>query len=398
MIVKINVTITYIAKLKRIANLFIESQSTFEKFLAQAQKSEYLAIDTEFLREKTYWPKLCLLQMAIEGAQAIVDPFKLSDMTPLASVLNNRRVVKIFHAGTQDIEILLHETGTTPKNIFDTQVAATLIGSSQQIGYGGLVQSVCGVHLKKEDSFTDWSRRPLTQSQIDYAGDDVAYLPQLYHKIKQELQSLGRLDWLTDDFRQMEDPKVYEPDPRNRWRHLKRVSRLNRKQMAIAREVAAWRENRAQAANVPRKWVMTDEQVIEVCKRAPQTIDQLFMVRGLSDKMSTKEARELVSVVEDGLNVPEQDWPKPITQHKNGTNVDEIVDLMTAMVRKVAKENNIAAQTLASHSDLVELARGHDAELLHGWRKSMIGNDLVDLRDGKLGLSVHKGHLMVEPL
>lgn len=380
---------------KRITGLFIENQSDFESFLHGAEESPYIAIDTEFLREKTYWPKLCLLQMATCDAQAIVDPFEITDMKPLAAVLDNRKIVKIFHAGTQDIEILLHETGTTPKNVFDTQAAAALSGSSQHIGYGSLVHSVCGVRLKKSDSFTDWSRRPLTASQIDYAGDDVAYLPKVYEKLSEHLRDLGRLDWLNDEFKQMEDPKRYLPNRRDRWNHLSRVSRLNRSQMSIAREVAAWREERACHANVPRKWIMTDEQIIELCKRAPSSIDQLFMVRGLSEKLSTKEARQIVSLVAKGLAVPEDEQPKPVVNRKSGANVEMAVDLMTALVRKASKENNIAPQTLASHTDLTELARGDSTSLLHGWRKSMIGDDLVDLRDGRLSLSVKDGQLVV---
>lgn len=375
--------------------MFIDNQADFENFIQQAQSSAYLAIDTEFLREKTYWPQLCLLQLAIEKGQAIVDPFQITDMTPLADVLNDRSIVKIFHAGSQDIEILWHETHTTPKNIFDTQVAATLSGNSQQIGYGGLVQSVCGVHLKKADSFTDWSRRPLTKSQVEYAADDVAYLPEIYHKLRAHLQELGRLAWLSDDFKKMEDPRLYNVDPYERWRHVSRVSRLGRNKMAIARELAAWREIRARSKNIPRKWVMSDEQVIEVCKRAPKTIDQLFMVRGLAEKMSTKEAREVVDVVAKGIHTPEKDWPMPSPNHKNAANVQAAVDLMGAMVKKIAKENSIASQTLASHTDLVQLARGEDVEVLHGWRKSMIGNDLLDLCNGKIDLSINHGQLVI---
>ena len=206
----------------------------------------------------------------------------MDDLSVLAPLLADERIVKLFHAAGQDLEIILREVGVLPRPVFDTQIAAALLGHTQQIGYAALVHAECGVSLKKIDSFTDWSRRPLSASQRDYAADDVVYLPRLYAGMRAALEEKGRLHWLDHDFEELSDPARYEANERERFRRLKRVSQLSRRQLSAAREVAAWRELEAQRRDVPRKWVVTDEQIVEACKREARTIDELFMVRGLS--------------------------------------------------------------------------------------------------------------------
>lgn len=230
-----------------------------------------LAIDTEFLRETTYYPKLCLLQMATDDEVAIIDPLSVDDLSVIAPLLEDERMVKLFHAGGQDIEILLREVGSMPRPLFDTQVAAALLGHTQQIGYGALVHAVCGVTLKKTDSYTDWSQRPLSDSQIDYAADDVIYLPRVYRKMRSELESKGRLGWLAPDFEEMTNPAKYSEDPRLRYRRLKRVTQLDGRQLCAAREFAAWREEEAAKRDMPRKWLVSDEQIVEACRRDART-------------------------------------------------------------------------------------------------------------------------------
>ena len=242
--------------------MYIANQEDFAAFAERAARSSVLAIDTEFLREKTYYAKLCLIQLATDDETAIVDPFAVDDLGILAPLLLNENVVKLFHAGSQDLEILLREVGVLPKPIFDTQTAAALLGHTQQIGYAALVHAECGVTLKKIDSFTDWSRRPLSDSQLDYAADDVVYLPRMYERMRAELERRGRLAWLARDFEDMSDPAKYAADERGRYRRLKRVSQLSRRQLSAAREVAAWRELEAQRRDVPRKWVITDDLLV----------------------------------------------------------------------------------------------------------------------------------------
>ena len=338
--------------------------------------------------------------MATENEVVLIDPFEVYDLSVLSDLLLAESMMKIVHSGRQDVEILYYEVGVMPWPIFDTQIAATILGYTQQIGYGPLVHAECGVTLDKLDSFTDWSRRPLSKSQLQYAADDVIYLPQTYRNLVAKLQSKNRLHWLEDDFRALVDPARYEPRPRERYIKLKKGNQLSRRQMSAAREVAAWREERALALDLPRKWVLTDEQIVEACKRETRTIDQLLLIRGVRDKLKTEDARTVVRLIAKGLDAPKEEWPTGPRKGRNERNVDNEVDLMMALVRKRAKENDIAFQTLANHDSLQEIARGHyeNAELLKGWRYGMIGHELLDLLDGKIALSISGHHLKVTRL
>ncbi|NBI32640.1 ribonuclease D [Enterorhabdus sp. P55] len=380
--------------------MYIDNQETLEAFVERARASSVLAIDTEFLREKTYYARLCLLQLATDDEVAIVDPFAVSDLHVLVPLLADRGIVKLFHAGGQDLEILYREVGMLPEPIFDTQVAAALLGHTQQIGYGALVHSVCGVNLKKVDSYTDWSRRPLSDSQLEYAADDVVYLPGIYREMCAMLDARGRREWLAPDFAELSDPARYEADPRQRFRRLKRVSSLSRRQLSAAREVAAWREEEAARRDVPRKWVITDEQIVEACKREARSIDELFMVRGMREKLPTRDARTVAALLRKGLDEPQDRWPVLDRASKSEPNVDAQLDLMEAVVRLRARENGIAMQTLASRDDLARLARGYteEVDVLRGWRRAMVGEELLDLLAGRLALSLGEEGLRVTPV
>lgn len=380
--------------------MYIDNQESLEAFVERARSSSVLAIDTEFLREKTYYARLCLLQLATDDEVAIVDPFAVRDLGVLVPLLADRGIVKLFHAGGQDLEILYREVGMLPEPIFDTQVAAALLGHTQQIGYGALVHSVCGVNLKKGDSYTDWSRRPLSESQLEYAADDVLYLPPIYREMCAMLDERGRRDWLEPDFAELSDPARYQVDPRQRFRRLKRVSSLTRRQLSAAREAAAWREEEAARRDVPRKWVITDEQIVEACKREARTIDELFMVRGMREKLPTRDARTVAALIGKGLDAPQDQWPVLDRASKSEPNVDAQLDLMEAVVRLRARENGIAMQTLASRDDLARLARGYDedVDVLRGWRRAMVGDELLELLAGRLALSLDAGGLKVSPL
>lgn len=380
----------------RIDPVYISNQEDLEAFAQRARTSSVLAVDTEFLREKTYYAKLCLLQMATDDEIVIVDPFSVRDLKVLAELMLDESVVKLFHAGSQDLEIIYREVGVLPRPLFDTQVAAALLGQAQQIGYGALVHAVCGISLKKVDSYTDWSQRPLSDSQLDYAADDVRYLPETYRIMRAQLEEKGRLSWLAPDFEEMCDPRRYVADPRERFRRLKRVNQLTRAQLAAAREVAAWRETEAQRRDVPRKWVLTDEQIVEMCKRDARTIDDLFMVRGVRERLSTRDARALVALMVRAYSLPEDELPELDHGSRSERNVDAEVDLMTALVRLRAKENDIAMQTLAGHGDLTLVARGHlDVDVMRGWRRAIIGDELLDLLAGKISLRLDGGALEV---
>lgn len=380
---------------------YIDDQESLEDFAREAMDSRYVAIDTEFLREKTYYPNLCLLQLCTEDGTYIVDPFAVDDLGVLAPLLECPDVLKLFHAGTQDIEILYREVGAMPWPIFDVQVAAALLGHSYQAGLASLLSSFLGVSIKKSDSFTDWTRRPLAPSQLTYAAEDVIYLPQLHETMVERLEQLGRLGWLDDEFSEMTDPANYEADPYSRYKRLKRGNQLNRKQMAAAREVAAWRELEAQKRDIPRKWVLSDEQIVEACKREASSIDDLFMVRGIKQGMSTRDAREVATLMRKAFASDESTWPKPEAPVQCEPNVDFSLDLMQALMRARSKETGIAMQTLGSHGDMALLARGHvdECPLMKGWRREIVGNDLVRLLDGEVLLGLNDNELVVvEPM
>lgn len=373
--------------------MYIASQDELEAFVARAATSSVLAIDTEFLREKTYYAKLCLLQMATDDEDVVIDPFGITDLSVLQPLLIDQNIMKIVHAGRQDIEILLYDVGCIPTPIFDTQIAEALLGRTQQIGYGALVHTVLGIKLKKLDSFTDWSVRPLTQSQIDYAREDVIYLPELYRVLTQELTQKGRIDWVDAEFKELTQVRHYQDDERERFRRLKHISQLSNRQMAAAREVAAWREIHARMRNVPRKWILTDEQIVEACKRESRTIDDLFLVRGIRERLTTRDAREVIELMSSALDSPADTWPQVQNCNRNEPNVDVQADMLMALVKLRAKEHDIAVQTLASHADLTALARGHyeDSEVLRGWRKQIVGDDLVRMLEGSITLGIKDG-------
>lgn len=378
--------------------MLVETDAALRDFMARCAKSPYMAIDTEFLREKTYYPKLCLVQIAIEGEVAIIDPLGIRDLSVMAPALSDPNIMKIFHASSQDIEILYHETGVVPTPVFDTQVAAALLGKTQQASYASLVHTFCGVTLPKKDSFTDWSRRPLSDSQVEYAADDVTYLPKIYRDMVSRLKEKGRLSWLDDAFAEISNPEKYEIDPRTRWRKLRRVNQLTPRQIAAAREFAAWREERAQKANIPRKWVVSDEQIVEACRREARTLDELYMVRGMRESLRPAEGRIVLKCIKCGLECAEEDLPVVQKAHKSEANVDIAVDLMNAIVHLRARQNRIAPQTLAPQNELMKLARGHeeDCELLTGWRYRVVGKELSAFLNGEFSLRLDDGNLVID--
>ena len=376
---------------------YIDTQAGLEQLAADLEGSAVLAVDTEFLREKTYYPKLCLIQLNNEEIQAIIDPLAVRSLEPLASIMANPSCVKIFHSGSQDIDILYHELGVMPTPLFDTQMAAALMGFPLQVGYGPLVQALCDVRLAKADSYTDWSRRPLTTNQLKYALDDVVYLPKMYRHMERTLAMQGRGSWLDADFARLADPAKYDNDPMDMWRKVKRVASLSHGQMAVAQELAAWREREAMERNIPRKWVIPDEALVEIARKSPKSIDRLMEVRGLNTKLTTKTARKVLEAVKRGREKDPKDYPCLPKRPSGSPEVDGAVDLLASVVEVRAKENGVAVPVLASRDDLARLVHGHkgDCELMQGWRYEMVGRELEAIMEGKLAVYVEGGRLCV---
>lgn len=380
------------------ARLFITDTEALREFVARARTSAVAGIDTEFMREKTYFAKLCLLQISTDDDIALIDPLAITDLSPLCELMSDCSVVKVLHAGSQDLEILNRLCGTPVAPVFDTQVAATIAGFQQQVGYGALIHDLLEIKLDKGDSYTDWARRPLTDSQVEYALNDVRYLPEAYRRLLAKLESEGRLSWLADEFSRMEDPATYDIVPEEQWRRLKRVSALNRRQLGVAREVAAWREREAMRRDVPKRWVLGDEAIIEIARRAPETAEQIRSIRGVSDKVGRGVVQGVLSAVSAGVACPEDDLPVIKKRRRQVRDVEGAVDLMVAIVRRRARENGVAMPLIASRDDLERLANGdrEGHELLEGWRKGMVGEELCRLLDGELCLRLNDGELVVE--
>lgn len=378
--------------------LYVTDEEGLRALVDTLCESSVVAVDTEFMRERTYYARLCLIQLASPDIAAIVDPLAMEDLSPLAELMTNDSVTKILHAGSQDLEIFHRLLGVTAGPIFDTQVAATLAGFPQQVGYGPLVKEMLGVQLDKGDTYTDWAKRPLSDTQVEYALNDVRYLPEVHRQLTETLDREGRLEWLAPDFQRMTDPATYTCLPREQWKRIKRVSSLNRRQLAVAREVTAWRESEAQRRDTPRRWVLGDESIIEIARRSPGTPQELIAIRGVGDKVGRSVQKGLLDAVAAGLGVPDAELPKITRRHRPQGDVDGAVDLMVALVRLRAREHGVAMPLLASRDDLERLAAGEREEspLLEGWRRAMIGEELLAVLDGVLVMRVDNGALIVE--
>ncbi len=367
--------------------------------LADAARSTgVLAIDTEFLSGKTYYARLCLLQVAAGDFSAIIDPFEMTDFGPLVDILLDERIMKVMHAAYQDMELLTRLCGRSPTPVFDTQIAATLAGFPSQIGYARLLEDLLGVRIDKTESYTDWSRRPLTAKQVEYALDDAIYLLPAYTKLCERLKPGGRLSWLADDFAALSAPGAYESVPEEYFRRIKRASALNRRQLAVLRAVAAWREHEARRRDLPRQWIMKDESLIEVARRKPDNSDALADIRGIDLRSLGDRGTGLIAAVLKGKAVPDSDLPQMERRPQTAADIEGVVKLMGALVRIRGAEHGIAPSLLASQTDLEQLASGEEEDnpLLKGWRKTLIGDDLSRLLEGKLALRVKNGVVVAE--
>ena len=376
----------------------VTTSAELESAIANLMSASVLAIDTEFMREKTYYPKLCLLQIACEDEVFIIDPLlNRLDLKPLAQLWTAPHITKVFHAGTQDLKILFDACGAAPKPYFDTQDAATLIGESEQIGYGALVQRLLDITLDKSDSFTDWAKRPLSDAQLKYAGEDVSYLLKLYPLIVAELEALGRRSWLDKEFERRSSTKALTVDVDMQYRRLKRVNSLKPRQLAIAREVAAWREKEAMRRNLPKRWLLSDESLLEIARRAPASVQEIAKLRGVGGNLKPA-LPAILAAVKRGKECPQKDLPQLLERHKVIGDDSAALELMAAIVRKRAQQNRLSSAVLASRAMLEAYLceRSDDCALMQGWRKELVGEELKRLLEGKINLRFENGALVVE--
>ncbi|HWB46368.1 MAG TPA: ribonuclease D [Hyphomicrobiaceae bacterium] len=364
-------------------------------------RSEFVTVDTEFIREQTFWPHLCLIQMASAEEEAIVDPLAPGiDLNPFYALMADAGVVKVFHAARQDVEIVWTKAGLIPHPIFDTQVAAMVCGFGDSVSYVNLVKEITGKDLDKSSRFTDWARRPLTTKQLTYALADVTHLRDIYKHLKAELAASNREDWLEEEMRTLTDPATYETRPEDAWRRLKlRVK--NRKGLAVLMELAAWRERLAQAQDVPRNRVLRDEALYDIAGHAPTDAAKLAELRTLSEGFArSARAREIIEAVKQGLardpaTVPPLRSGAPFPGDKAA-----LLDLLRVLLKACAARHRVAARLIADADDLERIAAeaNPDVPALKGWRHDLFGTHAQRLKRGETALAVRGGEVVVIPL
>lgn len=373
--------------------MYLSTSSELAEFCELASTAKVIAVDTEFLREKTYFPKLCLVQVAAGEHIAAIDPLAIEDLEPLANLLVDASVTKVFHACGQDLEVLFDALGVVCAPVFDTQLAAAFLGMRQQVSYASLVEAYCGVRLPKAESLTDWSRRPLDPEQLTYAEDDVRYLPGIYERMIGELTEKDRLSWVLPEMEALSDLSRIRRDPAQAYTRLRRASSLTRRQLAIAREVCLWREETAARRDLPRKWVASDEVIVEVCKRAPSSLDRLKKIRG-TDQISERDARALIEAVALGVACPAEKCPKISRHLRPPAETEGVIDLMYAVLRLVSEHSGVATQLIATRDDLLDfMHKPAESPLSRGWRYELAGSTLEKLLAGEVGLTVRDGKI-----
>lgn len=376
--------------------VYIDTPGTLEQLCEELGRSEWLTLDTEFVRERTYAPRLCLVQVATPERVACIDPLALPDLNALKEVLFNPGITKVLHAARQDLEIFFGLYDKVPGPIFDTQIAATLLGHGDQIGYGNLVKAELGIDLEKGYARTDWCQRPLDKAQLVYAADDVRYLRDVYQQQLAALDKMDRLDWLQEDFDALTQPSFYQTLPEKAWRKVKGANRLRGVQPTLLKALAAWRERRAQDSDKPRRWIMKDEVLLDLARLMPDKQVKLNRIRGLETSTIKRHGDELITLIVEAKQTPKEEWLSIGQGRRLPQEKEPLVDAMMAVLRERCRKQKISPAAVAGRRDLEQLAMGEtDIPLLHGWRSAIAGRDISALLEGKITLKVQDGMLLL---
>ena len=374
----------------------ITDTRTLSETCARLARHPFVTVDTEFLRESTYYPKLCVLQMASVDESVVVDALAPDiELRPLFELLADQRMVKVFHAARQDIEICWHEAKMIPAPLFDTQVAAMVLGYGDSISYDQLVHRITGDTLDKSSRFTDWTRRPLSDAQLTYAVSDVTHLRDVYLRLSADLDKRGRADWLHDEMRVLTSPETYRMEPQHAWERLKTRVRKP-KELAVLIEVAAWREREAQTRDVPRSRVLKDDVIGDIAIQAPTTIERLAGLRSLPKGFErSKWGEAIVEAVKAGLARDPKTLPR-FERLKPAANGQATVELLKVLLRMTSEKHGVAAKVIATVDDLDRIAADDDADVpaLSGWRRELFGEKAIALKHGKLALAVERGRVV----
>jgi ribonuclease D len=379
-------------------HLLITDTDALEDFCDRISDAPFITVDTEFMRESTYYPELCLVQVATPEIAAAIDPLAPGiDLDPLLDLLVNREdMLKVFHAGGQDVEIIFNLTGKTPHPIFDTQIGAMALAQAEQLGYSNLVESWLGLSLDKGARFTDWSRRPLDKRQIDYAIADVTHLAKIFPMMLEKLRKTNRGHWLDEEMERLADPSNYQLDPDDAWQRVK-VQSKKPDVLGRLRAIAAWREREARQKNLPRGRIAKDETLAELAAHPPRQQDDLGRIRGLSATWRNNDiGARLMQAIERAEPMTREDMPATAPRGPSlGKDGALVADLLKLLLKIRAKEMNVAARLIARSEELEQLAAGvrEGLSILAGWRAEVFGGDALELVEGRLGFTVKNGRL-----
>ena len=376
----------------------ITDTDTLSEYCRNAADQDFITVDTEFIRDKTYWPQLCLVQIGVREDAVAIDTLAADiDLEPLYALMADKKTLKVFHAARQDIEIFFHQTGDVPGPLFDTQVAAMVCGYGDAVGYERLVTSLTKASIDKSMRFTDWSRRPLSSKQINYALGDVTHLQEIYRALSKRLDDSGRAEWVAEEMATLTDPGTYRLVPDEAWRRIKTRNR-NRRFLAILRELASWRESEAQTRDVPRNRILRDDLMVEIAVHAPKSPEELSRLRGFArDKKSKDAMARILDVVARGVAIPEKDCPKPPDNGVRGGTIGASVDLLKVLLKQRCEQHEVAQKLVATTDDIEAIARSDKADVaaLRGWRRQIFGADAIALKHGRLALTADGKNIKV---
>ncbi|QCE35730.1 ribonuclease D [Acetobacteraceae bacterium] len=379
---------------------YITKVEELAQFCAKAAQESFITVDTEFVREKTYWPQLCLVQVGLESETALIDACVPElDLAPLGALLANEACLKVFHAARQDLEIFFHLFGALPKNVFDTQLAARAEGLGDQIGYDALVSSLTKGKIDKSHRFTDWSKRPLSDAQKRYAVADVTHLRLVYLELMNRLYRKNRLSWLKEDLAKLEDELFFFPEPMSLWKKIP-LRGGGRRAMGVLQLLAAWREKEAQEEDIPRQRLLRDDVLAQTAIVAPKNAEALAAIRGFPAKIAHNPIGErMLKVIAKGRSLTEDELPSPPARkgEKMTPRTKLVANLLGTLLELKAHEHSVSPKVVASSSDLASLAHGRkDVETLKGWRADLFGKEALDLIEGRLALRIKDGQVVLE--
>jgi len=379
----------------------ITDSAALADFCGRQQGAEFLTVDTEFMRERTYWPILCLVQVAGPQDAAAIDTLAPGiDLAPLFTLMNDTATLKVFHAARQDLEIFFHLAGAVPEPLFDTQIAAMVCGFGDSVSYETLVRKLAGASLDKASRFTDWAHRPLTERQIEYALGDVIHLRTVYERLQQRLARNGRASWFAEEMAELADAALYRTEPAEAWRRFRLRGRADSRFLGVLRALAGWRETAAQQRDLPRQRVLRDEALIEIAAHAPRSIEALARTRSLGKGIAEgRLGKEILDAVATGLADPA---PPPAMAQKpqNPPGLGPLVELLRVLLKQRCEDFEVAQKLVASADDLEAIAADDTAEVpaLHGWRREVFGADALALKHGTLALTAGRNRIELVPL